>query len=210
MSLVETSPHRSESMAVGHRGPVVLIPGLAEPDFFLQPAAAFLGRHGKKVSSSGIGFNLGRLRHEIDATERHLRDTVDSNAEPAVLVGHSIGGLYARVLAIRNPEYVRGVITVGSPSHENPSASIRPFNLVGNKIRVALDGIFRHFIDELQEPMSVGVPEHHIHSPLDVVINHTKHCTDPMSEHHRVLAPNHLTLMLNPLVLRKIDSILTM
>ncbi len=210
MSLVETSPHRSEPMEMGHRGPVVLIPGLAEPDFFLQPAAAFLGRHGKKVSSSGIGFNLGRLRHEIETSERHLRDTVDRNEEPAVLIGHSIGGLYARVLAIRNPEYVRGVITVGSPSHENPSASVRPFNVVGNKIRVLLDSMLRHFMEELQEPMSEGVLEHHIHSPLDVVINHAKHCTDSMSEHHRVLAPNHLTLMLNPSILRKIDNILTM
>lgn len=210
MSLVEALPIRSEPLAMGHRGPVVLIPGLAEPDFFLQPAAAFLGRNGQQISSSGIGLNLGRLRHEINTTERHLRDTVDRNEKPAVLIGHSIGGLYARVLAIRNPEYVRGVITVGAPSHENPSASVRPFNLVGNKIRVLLDSVLRHFIDELQEPMTVGLPEHHIHSPLDVVINHAKHCTDPMSEHHRVFAPNHLTLMLDPLVLRKIDRILTM
>ena len=71
--------------------------------------------------------------------------------------------------------------------------------------------MFRHFMDEFPELMAVGVPEHHIHSPLDVVINYAKHCTDSMSEHHRVLAPEPLDSNDRiHLVLRVTDKILTM
>lgn len=47
--------------------------------------------------------------------EDRLRALADRHGRHVSLVGWSLGGLYARELARRSPDLVRGVITLGSP-----------------------------------------------------------------------------------------------
>lgn len=207
MSLVETSPIRSEVIPSGLRNPVMLIPGLVEPDFFLTPAAHVLRRQGMVATTSKLGVITGRVPHDIHLAEEHLLSFSEQyGGEAVTLVGHSLGGLYARILALRHPDMVKGVVTVGSPSHHNPIESIRSFKLAGHVMMDLLGKLLHEYVDELREP--IDVPEHHIYTPFDLIVNHTANCEDKSHTHHGVLAPNHFTLMLNPLVHRTLRKIL--
>ena len=207
MSLIETSPIRSEVIPSGLRNPVMLIPGLVEPDFFLTPAAHVLRRQGMVATTSNIGINTGRVSHDIHLAEEHLLTFFEQyGGEAVTLVGHSLGGLYARILALRHPDIVKGVVTVGSPSHHNPIESIRSFKLAGHVMMDLLGKLLHEYVDELREP--IDVPEHHVYTPFDLIVNHPDHCDEGPHVHHRVLATNHFTLMLNPFILRALGNIL--
>lgn len=207
MSLVETSPIRSEVIPSGLRNPVMLIPGLVEPDFFLAPASRILRGRGMATTTSNIRLSTGRVAHDVClAEERLLLFSEQYGGEEVTLVGHSLGGLYARILALRHPDRVKGVVTVGSPSHQNPVESIRSFKLAGHKMMSLLNRFLREYIDELREP--IDMPEHHLYTPFDLIVNHPDHCDEGPHVHHRVLATNHFTLMLNPFILRALGNIL--
>ena len=99
--------------------PVLLIPGFMCGDPSMRPLATFLQAHGYSPHPAGMVCNvdcseaaLRRLRAlVVELTERH--------EGPVALVGHSRGGLFARVIARRNPELVSAVVTLGTP-HQDP------------------------------------------------------------------------------------------
>jgi pimeloyl-ACP methyl ester carboxylesterase len=57
--------------------------------------------------------NLGARSDTLDLLERRLNDL--RNGRKVLLVGWSLGGMFARQLAHRCPKKVRAVITLGSP-----------------------------------------------------------------------------------------------
>lgn len=208
MSLVETlSLSQNNEIRSGEHNPTFFIPGLGEPDLLLKPTALFFGRKGMVTTTSNIGINTGRVKHDVEIAEAHLFEFFEHfGGEAVTLVGHSLGGLYARILALRYPEIAKGVITVGSPSHQNPIESIRSFKLAGHVMTDLLYRFLHEYIDELREP--IYVPEHHIYTPYDLIVNHLDHCEEGPYVHHRVPAANHFTLMVNPFVLRTLGNIL--
>jgi alpha-tubulin suppressor-like RCC1 family protein/pimeloyl-ACP methyl ester carboxylesterase len=61
-----------------------------------------------------------------DAAARKLRDAIESIDGPAILVGHSMGGLVARRAAqLDGSGRVRGVVTLGTPHRGTPLAGAR-------------------------------------------------------------------------------------
>ena len=72
-----------------------------------------LAEAGWRVHSWGLGWNLGV---KADILER-LEACVDrmGASQPVLVVGWSLGGLYARELARHCPDKVRAVVTLGSP-----------------------------------------------------------------------------------------------
>ena len=60
-----------------------------------------------------MGWNLGVKPDTLDALEACV-DRIGGD-KPILLVGWSLGGLYARELARRCPKKVRAVVTLGSP-----------------------------------------------------------------------------------------------
>jgi pimeloyl-ACP methyl ester carboxylesterase len=59
--------------------------------------------------------NTGARPAEIERLGERLCALAAQTGEPVVLIGWSLGGLYARVLAQRFPEACRLVLTLGSP-----------------------------------------------------------------------------------------------
>ncbi len=97
----------------GHR--VLVLPGFSTSDRSTIPMRNALRLLGYRSHGWGLGVNRGPDR----AVLRGMRDRLDALHErddaPVSIVGWSLGGVYARGLARRDPDKVRGVITLGSP-----------------------------------------------------------------------------------------------
>ncbi len=98
----------------GH--PVLILPGFAADDRMTEPLRKALTEKGYKACAWEGGRNMGLN----DRTTAHLRDRLaqvfkENGNRKVTLIGHSLGGIYARELAREFPEMVRGVMTVGTP-----------------------------------------------------------------------------------------------
>jgi pimeloyl-ACP methyl ester carboxylesterase len=81
------------------------------------PLRKALAQDGWRVHGWGLGWNRG-VKHD---TILRLRERLDEiSDEPVLLVGWSLGGLFARELARTSPERVRAVVTLGSPFSGDP------------------------------------------------------------------------------------------
>ena len=91
----------------------MVIPGFIANDRTTMELRRALAEAGFRVHPWRQGINWGA---SADTLER-LKRAVDlcGHDEPIVLVGWSLGGLYARELARAEPECVRAVVTLGSP-----------------------------------------------------------------------------------------------
>ncbi len=99
----------------GH--PVLFLPGFLSTDngmtHFLR---AVVAEKGYEVYGWDNGRNMGFDEATGEALEKRLKEVYDkSGGKKVSLIGHSLGGVYARELAREFPEMVRGVITMGSP-----------------------------------------------------------------------------------------------
>jgi alpha-beta hydrolase superfamily lysophospholipase len=108
---------------LGPRGPVGGLPALVIPGFIATDRTTMelrraLAEAGFRVHPWRQGWNLGatadligRLRHSLDLV---------GDERPVLLVGWSLGGVFARELARAVPERVRAVVTLGSPFSGDP------------------------------------------------------------------------------------------
>ncbi len=102
---------------------VMLLPGFATHPIRMRYLARRLESAGHRVKRWGLGFNWGPTAHNFDVLERRLGDLAERHGEPVVLVGWSLGGLFAREVSKRRPECVAKVVTMGSPFSYSPRAN---------------------------------------------------------------------------------------
>jgi pimeloyl-ACP methyl ester carboxylesterase len=103
---------------LGERGPadgppLMVIPGFLATDRTTLGLQRALAAAGWRVTGWGMGLNRGV---RVDTLERiAARLEAFGRGRPVVLVGWSLGGIYAREVAKARPELVREVVTLGSP-----------------------------------------------------------------------------------------------
>jgi triacylglycerol lipase len=97
---------------------ILLIPGFLASDATLYPLANWLRSRGHRVFFSGILANADCPRRAVDRLGRILNEQYDKMAGKLVIIGHSLGGVYARELARRSPDKVEQIILLGAPIHE--------------------------------------------------------------------------------------------
>src|SRR5882757_2179082 len=85
---------------------VMLIPGFMAGDVTLAPMANFCRWLGHRAVFAGIWLNSKCPRESNEHLANRLARTADRWESPIVLVGHSLGGIYARELAHRVPHLV--------------------------------------------------------------------------------------------------------
>jgi triacylglycerol lipase len=99
----------------GDGSAVILIPGLLLMDLNLFALYGHLRDLGYRPYYSGIGITADcpdRLSRALDETiARAWHDT----GRRVHLIGHSLGGIFARSAAVRNPARTASVITLGTP-----------------------------------------------------------------------------------------------
>ncbi len=102
---------------------VLVLPGLVASDGSTRLLRGFLTRRGYAVHGWGLGRNYGP-RPGVEAAMIDKLERLHAESGRRVsLIGQSLGGAYARLLAARRPELVRSVITLGSPVTGHPRAS---------------------------------------------------------------------------------------
>lgn len=118
---------------------VMILPGFGTNPMRMRYFARRLEDAGHTVKRWGCGYNWGFSDDLFERLEARLIDLHDRTGEPVVLVGWSLGGLYARELAKRCPDSVAKVISMGAPF----SGSLRANNVW--RIYQAIAG---HRVDE--------------------------------------------------------------
>ena len=100
---------------------VMVIPGFLAGDLFTLRLRRTLAVAGYRVEGWRLGINRGVRADLLDRLTRRL-DAIGGRGG-VVLIGWSLGGLYARELAKLRPERVDRVITLGSPFAGDPRAN---------------------------------------------------------------------------------------
>jgi pimeloyl-ACP methyl ester carboxylesterase len=105
----------------GH--PVLVLPGLAASDRSTRLLRRYLRGRGYDAHGWGLGRNLGP-RAGIEPGMFELLESLHAREGRKVsLIGWSLGGAYARLLASTRPELVRSVVTLGSPFAGGPRST---------------------------------------------------------------------------------------
>jgi pimeloyl-ACP methyl ester carboxylesterase len=145
---------------------VMVLPGFLGGDGYNQSLRRFLNGLDYGVHGWGQGQNLGPRDGVLEGLEERLHELAERYAGPISLVGHSLGGIFARELAREYPHLVRQVISLGSPFGEGRmTASIpaRLFNALNPPEELPVDE------DLLADPPPV--PTTAIYSKGDGIVN---------------------------------------
>ena len=93
--------------------PAMVIPGFIASDRTTMELRRALAEAGFRVHPWRHGINWGARADTLDQLKRAVERC--GHDQPMLIVGWSLGGLYARELARAAPERVRAVVTLGSP-----------------------------------------------------------------------------------------------
>jgi hypothetical protein len=115
--LRRTWPKIKDKLPEGDGHPVLFLPGFLSTDNGMtKRLRACVKEKGYKTYGWDNGRNLGFSEKTAEALKKRLKEVYEANGRQKVsLVGHSLGGVYARELAREFPEMVRCVISLASP-----------------------------------------------------------------------------------------------
>jgi pimeloyl-ACP methyl ester carboxylesterase len=108
----------------GH--PVLLVPGFLRGEGYMKPLTRFLEARGYAVHGWRLGVNVGPTERALEGLERRLAAIVQRAGRKASLIGHSLGGAFARELAKQRPENVRQLIVLASPIRLPTASQLEP------------------------------------------------------------------------------------
>jgi pimeloyl-ACP methyl ester carboxylesterase len=179
---------------------VLVLPGLVADDTSTIPLRAFVGQLGYAVSGWDLGRNIGPTPRIVKSMRDRLARLAREHGARVTVIGWSLGGIYARELARELPEFVRQVITLGSPfrlTHPDQSHAY---------------GLFERYTDLHIDPADLPPPEAErpplpvpataVYSKLDGIVA-WQSCIDGTGPSHENVAvySSHLGLGYNPSVM---------
>lgn len=105
-----------DALPAGDGHPVLILPGFMTTDTFTAPLRQRIEEKGYKAFTWDNGMNTGFDETTAQHLKKRLKEVYEAGGKKKVsLVGHSLGGIYARELAREFPDMVRDVITLGTP-----------------------------------------------------------------------------------------------
>jgi len=181
----------------GH--PVLVLPGFLGSDFSTSAIRGYLQRHGFDALPWLQGRNTGRSSKQASLHSYFLQIS-DQRGEPVSLVGHSLGGVFARELARQYPDRVRSVVTLGSPFGTTDGAAVAQF------VKRMFERIAQQSVEQLRRELNAldprlppGVPATAIFSRTDGVV-HWQSCLEQITEQTENIEVHgsHCGLVVNP------------
>ena len=104
----------------------LVIPGFAAGDLTTIPLRTTLRMLGHRPHGWGLGTNVGPDNNTLRSLMRLVDRLVHLNNGPIDIVGWSLGGILARLIAIHRPEDVRQVVSLGSPLRVDDPNNLSP------------------------------------------------------------------------------------
>jgi pimeloyl-ACP methyl ester carboxylesterase len=105
----------------GH--PVLVLPGFLASDLSTSLLRQYIGMIGYEPHAWDLGRNFGGVYRMRQQLRDRLNGIHEQSGRKVSLIGWSLGGVYARDLALHMPETVRSVTTLGSPFANDISAT---------------------------------------------------------------------------------------
>jgi pimeloyl-ACP methyl ester carboxylesterase len=99
----------------GNGRPVLVVPGMLTGDISTSFLRRSLAAAGFEAHGWRQGLNAGANPAKLEKLEKRLASIHSASGRKVVLIGWSLGGLYARVLAQRMPRETELVMTIASP-----------------------------------------------------------------------------------------------
>lgn len=161
----------------GH--PVLALPGFLASDASTALLRRYVGFLGYEPHAWDLGRNFGGVYRMRQLVRDRLAFIADASGQKVSLIGWSLGGVYARDLALSMPSVVRSVITLGSPFASDVSASsVRKLyeTLSGERIHDAKPDDIRALAGDL------GLPATSIYTKTDGVV-HWRTCLLQENDH---------------------------
>lgn len=148
--------------------PIVFFPGLLCSHSYMSHLDFILTSLGYKVYDWNQGINLGPNDNLEKNLYKRITKIYNTTGFKPIIIGHSLGGIYGRVLANSHPDKIKGLITLGSP-------------VLGDPNHPGLKSIFRNIsgkdlpdIDETTINLIKNVPPIHnlcLYTEKDGVVN---------------------------------------
>ncbi len=162
----------------GDAAKIMLIPGFMAGDASLYPLAAALRGMRQRVFFAGIWSNVDCPRETMERLSRTLEAAFDIDGRKLMLVGHSLGGIYARELTRRYPQMVERAILLASAIREPLDASnplVRMWFMATRRIHHEGGSCLSHLSSlcgtHRAEPVSAEVAQTIIYSRNDAVVD---------------------------------------
>ena len=222
-SLEERRRHALSPYATRHRArsedPVVLVPGFMAGDSSLLAMSRSLRRRGFRTYRSHIRANVGCTLEAARELETRLESIAIKRDSRVRIVGHSLGGMLARGLAVRRPDLISGIVTMGSPMlapgahHLLLTAGVEVLTRLS---RAGVPGLMstecvagacaRESFEESRSPVPGGLGFTAIYSRRDGVVD-WRACVDPEARSVEVTA-SHLGMAVDPRVIDLVEAAL--
>jgi pimeloyl-ACP methyl ester carboxylesterase len=197
----------------------MLVPGFLAGDPSLSRMASWLKSGGWRTTRSGIRLNVDCMEPTLQALETRLEETVEDTGRRALLVGQSRGGTFGRVLAVRRPDLIETLVTLGSPVLDQMATSrvtramVTAVGLLGT---IGVPGLFGRSCREgaccelargqLSASISENVRYLAFYSREDAIVS-WQACLDPAAEQIEV-STTHVGMGMNREVWMRIATLL--
>ena len=181
----------------GH--PVLMLPGFLASDLSMAPMRRYLRELGYDSHAWEMGRNTGGISRMRLALRERLAGIHAASGRKVSIVGWSLGGVYARDLALQAPDMVRCVVTLGSPFAND----VRATN--ATRLYELLSGERADDNPELRAAIAgdLPVPATSIYSRTDGIVNWHTCLLRPSetAENIEVHLASHVGLGVNPAAL---------
>jgi triacylglycerol lipase len=187
---------------------ILLVPGFLGSDGYLTVLAGWLRRVGYRPAQSGIAVNAGSLTRLLRQVERRV-EALATPRRRLTIVGHSLGGVFARVLAVTRPDLIEEVITLGSPLLGDPRDAAHPLvRALGDVLVVRDQREQLELMTQLSAPLPDDVRLTSIYTREDAVV-HWRACLDRDPQAQCFEVPGtHVGLAWNAAVYRRLGHLL--
>lgn len=211
---------RGEGLGDGRGRPALLIPGFLAGDASLVLMSDWLRRAGYRPSRAGMRVNADCSGTAVARLEQRLERAVEEQGQRAVVIGQSRGGSFAKVLAVRRPDLVCGLVTLGSPQVD--PLAVHPLvrlqvEAVGRLGSLGAPGLFKRsclagdccasFWGELAGTLPSGVGFVSVYSRSDGIVD-WKACLDPSADELIEIPGSHCGMAVNPAAWRAVAKAL--
>lgn len=199
--------------------PVILVPGFLAGDGSLSLMARSLRRQGFRVYRSHIHANVGCTLNAAAQLESRLESIAIRRDTRVQIVGHSLGGMLARGLAVRRPDLVSGIVTMGSPMLAPAAHHLALTLSIETLVRLSSAGVpglmaaecvggscARESFAESRSPVPGDVAFTALYSRHDGIVD-WRACIDPEATAVEVAA-SHLGMAVDPRVVDQVVAAL--